>query len=178
VPYRYFGYTYGINGGIDEYFKNILPDFSTQYDSPPPFELLLWSEKMKNQWLDWMGRLNDHLNAKGKSILSSIIRRFKYELHAEISLRSERAFDEKYRVLYEFLEKQSHRITRNEMRLCALLQEGNSPTQIARRTGKSANCINVAFARIRCKLRVNDNKELKTLLMSNEFSNVSQTDAP
>jgi DNA-binding CsgD family transcriptional regulator len=157
---------------VDEHFeKNILPAFSTRPESPPPFELLLRSEKMKNQWLDWLGRLDAHLNAEGKSILSSIMRRVKYELHSEINLRAERAFDEEHRALYKFLEKQPSRITRNEMRVCALLQEGNSPIEIARRMGKSANSINVTFVRIRSKLRVNDNKELKTLL-TNGSSNV------
>jgi DNA-binding CsgD family transcriptional regulator len=146
-------------------------DILDSKETCPYLELLMRSEKLKNQLLEWLGNLNKHLTVEGKAILSSIIKRFKRELCDEISLRSEKEFDDRHQGLYKFLEQTSAEITRNEMRLCALLSLNHSPTDIARLTCKSTNSVNVAFARIRSKLGLSNSKELKDFLTRHEQKN-------
>jgi DNA-binding CsgD family transcriptional regulator len=93
-----------------------------------------------------------------------MMKRFKYELNSETTLRSELAFDDENQKLYQLLREKSAQITKNEMRLCALFKSGNTLTEIAKRIGRSPNSINVAFARIRSKLGLGNNKELKMLM--------------
>jgi DNA-binding CsgD family transcriptional regulator len=130
----------------------------------PYLELLMRSEKLKNQLLEWLGNLNKHLTVEGKTVLSSVVKHFKRELCDEVRLRSEKEFDDRHQGLYKFLEQTSPEITKNEMRLCALFSLNHSPTDIARLTCKSTNSINVAFARIRSKLGLSNSKELKDFL--------------
>jgi DNA-binding CsgD family transcriptional regulator len=141
-------------------------DLSESKETCPYLELLLRSEKLKNQLLEWLNNLNKHLNGDGKTVLSSIVKQFKRELGDEISLRSEKEFDDRHQDLYKFLEKASSEITKGEMRLCALFSLNNSPTEIARLTCRSTNSVNVAFARIRSKLGLSSSRELKEFLNS------------
>ena len=128
-------------------------------------ELLMRSERARNQLLERLGKLHDYLNADGRLILSSIVKQFKRELGDEAGLLSEREFDFQHRTLYAFLAQTSVKITKNEMRLCALLAQGNSPSEIARLLYRSTNCINVAFARIRAKLGILSNHDLRSFLV-------------
>jgi DNA-binding CsgD family transcriptional regulator len=130
----------------------------------PHIELAMCSDTIKNQVVEWLNTLRGHLSDDGKCFLTSIITKLKGEFIDGVDFISERLFDEKHQSLYELLGSQSIHLTRYEMRLCALLSCSYSLTEIARLTRRSPNSINVAFNRIRSKLGISSNDELKYFL--------------
>ena len=135
-----------------------------------------YSEKIKNQIAEWLDGLETYVNKDGKCLLSSIRKDFKREFGHEIDFISEKLFDEKHQTLYDLLEGQAVRITKSEMRLCALLNLNYALPEIAKLTRKRPNSIHVAFARIRTKLGFTRNDELRDFLkiLTNEGASSSE----
>ncbi|MEQ8470503.1 MAG: hypothetical protein RIC35_04925 [Marinoscillum sp.] len=129
-------------------------------------ELLIHSKEVKETIVDKISSLKPYLNVHGKAKLKQLTRQIKWELSEEEDLSLERKFDESNFDFYQRLGTESEELTRYEMRLCAYLRSNNSSADIARITRKTANCINVAFARIRSKLNLKNNNELKSFLRS------------
>lgn len=128
-------------------------------------ELIIHSESIKEKFLEGVRGLDAFLNNEGKTKLKHIVRQFKWTINNETNINFERAFDELNSPLYQQLEKICPEITRSEKRLCVFTLRNHSGTEIAKTTGKSQNSINVAFARLRAKLGLANNKELKKLLL-------------
>lgn len=135
-----------------------------QRESTTRLELLIHSMGVKDKLLDRIHDLRPYLNAEGKTKLTYIAKQLKWELSEEKQFNLEQRFDEKNYDLYTLLEKECSELTKNEKRLCAYFNANHSATEIARITHKSSNSINVAFARIRTKLNISTNKELKVYL--------------
>lgn len=148
-------------------------DVEVRQSSSSHLELAMYSEQMKAQVAGWFNRLQSYLNEDGKCILSSILKSFRSEFSDGIDFISERLFDEKHRALYEFLTGLCPRISKTEMRLCALLSLNYTLAEIAILTRKSPNSVNVAFARIRTKLGLTDNDKLKSLFKISNHNNSS-----
>ncbi|MEQ9304775.1 MAG: hypothetical protein RJQ14_12780 [Marinoscillum sp.] len=137
-----------------------------QREAHAHLELLMHSKEVKGTIVDKINDLKPYLNVHGKAKLKQLTRQIKWELSEEEELTLERKFDESNFLFYEQLSEKSNDLTRYEMRLCAYLRSNNSSADIARITRKTANCINVAFARIRSKLSMKNNNELKSFLRS------------
>lgn len=135
-----------------------------QRESTTRLELLIHSMGVKDKLLDRIHDLRPYLNAEGKTKLTYIAKQLKWELSEEKQFNLEQRFDEKNYELYNLLDKECSELTKNEKRLCAYFNADHSATEIARITHKSSNSINVAFARIRTKLNIATNKELKVYL--------------
>lgn len=135
-----------------------------QRESTTRLELLIHSMGVKDKLLDRIHDLRPYLNAEGKTKLTYIAKQLKWELSEEKQFNLEQRFDEKNYELYNLLDKECSELTKNEKRLCAYFNADHSATEIARITHKSSNSINVAFARIRTKLNISTNKELKVYL--------------
>lgn len=135
-----------------------------QRESLAHLELFMRSKKMNEALVDKIHDLRPFLNPQGKSKLSFLAKQMKWELDEEEELSLQRRHDESHVSLYRYLEERDVGLTKYEMRLCAYLKTNHTPANIARITLKSSNCINVAFARIRSKLGVGNNTELKKLL--------------
>ncbi|RED97087.1 response regulator transcription factor [Marinoscillum furvescens] len=132
-------------------------------------ELLMHSKEVNETIMDKVNDLRPYLNVHGKAKLKQITRQMKWELNEEEELNLERKLDESNHAFYEILQEHNSELTKYEMRLCAYLKANNSSTEIARITRKTANCINVAFARVRNKLDMANNHELKAFLKSLEY---------
>lgn len=127
-------------------------------------ELIIHSESVKEKFLENVRGLDSYLNNEGKLKLRQITKQFRWAIKEEANVNFQRAYDEMNSELYEHLERICPKITRSEKRLCAFTVKNHSGTDIAKTTGKSQNSINVAFARLRSKLGISNNKELKKLL--------------
>jgi DNA-binding CsgD family transcriptional regulator len=127
-------------------------------------ELLMHSGSVKDKFVDGINTLQPYLNDEGRSKLRSMVKQFKWALNDEAFVSFETAFDDLHATLYRRLEKICPKITKNEKRLCAFVVKNHSASDIARIVGKSQNCINVAFARLRAKLKITNNKKLETFL--------------
>lgn len=142
-------------------------------------ELLIHSMGVKDKLLDKIHDLRPYLNAEGKTKLSYIAKQLKWELNEEKQFNLEKRFDESHYEFYNLLDQECGELTKNEKRLCAYFKSDHSASEIAKITHKSSNSINVAFARIRAKLRIPSNKELKdylyNLLNGNVFMTVSRS---
>lgn len=137
-----------------------------QRESTTRLELLIHSMGVKDKLLDRIHDLRPYLNAEGRTKLTYIAKQLKWELNEEKQFNLEQRFDERNYDLYNLLDKECSELTKNEKRLCAYFNADHSATEIARITHKSSNSINVAFARIRTKLKISTNKELKVYLAS------------
>lgn len=132
-------------------------------------ELLIHSKEVNEALLDKIHDLGPYLNPEGKSRLKSIVKQMKWTLNDEEQLLLERRLDVSNYEFYNRLEEKCPDLTQYEKRLCAYFRTNHSAVAIARIIRKSPNCINVAFARIRIKLGIRNNKELKSYL-SNIYS--------
>lgn len=157
-----------LRGERDElvsHFENLKGEVDTkQRESLAHLELLLRSKKVNETLMDKIHDLKPFLNPQGKTKLNFITKQMKWELDEEEELSLQRRLDESNFDLYKQLEEKNVGLTKYEMRLCAYLKTNHSAANIARITKKSSNCINVAFARIRAKLGVANNVELKAML--------------
>lgn len=127
-------------------------------------ELIIHSESIKGKFLENIKTLDTYLNHEGKSKLRNLIRQFRWTIKDETNLNFFRAYDEMNSCLYARLEKICPKITKGEKRLCGFTLKNHSGTDIAKTIGKSQNSVNVAFARLRSKLGLATNKELRKLL--------------
>jgi DNA-binding CsgD family transcriptional regulator len=127
-------------------------------------ELSMCSDRIKNQVIEWLDVLRGHLSEDGKNFLASIMTKLRSEFTDGVDFISERLFDEKHQALYDILSRQSINLTKHEMRLCALLSLNYSLVEISRLTRRSTNSVNVAFNRIRAKLSISGNDDLKYFL--------------
>ncbi|HTH57940.1 MAG TPA: hypothetical protein VL728_17955 [Cyclobacteriaceae bacterium] len=127
-------------------------------------ELIIHSESVKEKILESVKSLDTYLNNEGRSKLRHMVRQFRWTIKDESDLDVVRVYDEMNSWLYKQLEKICPRITKSEKRLCAFTLKDHSGTDIAKMIGKSQNSINVAFARLRAKLGIPSNKELKKFL--------------
>ena len=128
------------------------------------FDLILHSRNVKERFLEEINQLNTHVSIEGRSKLRTLVRKFRWAIDDEAHVSFERTFDDSNRPLYKQLEHICPNITRNEKRLCAFLIRDKSGSEIAKTIGKNPNSINVAFARLRSKLRIATNKDLKEFL--------------
>lgn len=127
-------------------------------------ELLIHSRNSREKLMGSITKLQPFLSHEGKSKLIAMLRQFQWDFNDENILSVEKKFDGLNADLYNALEKNCTGITKNEKRLCAYLLMNHSASDIAKVTDKSLNSINVGFARIRSKLGLPNNKDLKALL--------------
>jgi PAS domain-containing protein len=127
-------------------------------------QLLIHSKSVKEELLEGVNKLQPYLNMEGKSKLFGLVKQLQRQLNEETMLAIEKKFDELHGCLYLTLEKHCPDITRNEKRLCAYLRMNHSAADIAKITSRSLNSINVGFARLRTKLKLPSNKNLKAFL--------------
>ncbi len=137
---------------------------SRQRESLTNLELLIHTKELNETIVNKINDLTPYLNVHGKAKLKQLTRQIKWELNEEQDLNLERKLDELNHNFYKKLQSECSALTKYEMRLCAYLQSNNGSAEIARITRKTSNCINVAFARIRSKLDIENNKELKNYL--------------
>jgi DNA-binding response OmpR family regulator len=128
-------------------------------------ELLMHSGSVKDKFLEDLSLLFPFLNNEGKSKLKHLVKQFKWALNDENSTNFLMAFDKLNEPLYKTLEALSPGITKNEKRLCAFTLRDQSGSEIAKIMGKTQNCVNVAFARLRARLGISTNKDLKMFLL-------------
>lgn len=128
-------------------------------------ELIIHSESVKEKILESVKSLDTYLNNEGRSKLRHMVRQFRWTIKDESDLNFVRVYDEMNSWLYKQLEKVCPKLTKSEKRLCAFTLKDHSGTDIAKMIGKSQNSINVAFARLRAKLGISSNKELKKFLL-------------
>ncbi len=147
---------------------------SRQRESLANLELLIHTKELNETIVNKINDLTPYLNVHGKAKLKQLTRQIKWELNEEQDLNLERKFDEMNFNFYQLLQNECSALTKYEMRLCAYLQSNNGSAEIARITRKTSNCINVAFARIRGKLGIDNNKELKNYL--NDLQQVKSND--
>lgn len=158
---------------LASHFENLKGEMdSKQRESLAHLELLLRSKKVNETLMDKIHDLRPFLNTQGKTKLSFITKQMKWELDEEEEMGLQRKHDESNYDLYKRLEDKRAGLTKYEMRLCAYLKANQSAADIARIIKKSANCINVAFARIRAKLSVANNVELRAMLEGMEMMSV------
>lgn len=129
-------------------------------------ELLIHSGSVKDKFLEDIHQLAPFLSIEGRNKLKHLMKQFRWALNDEKSTNYIRAFDNLNESLYKELERKCPSITKNEKRLCAFTLKDQTGSEIAKVMGKTQNCINVAFARLRSKLGLNNNKDLKSFLMS------------
>ncbi len=144
-------------------------------ESSNRLELLIHSKGVNDKLLDKLHDLRPHLNTEGKTKLRYISMQLKWELDDEEKFNLEKKFDESNYYFYNCLEKACPELTKNEKRLCAYFKGDHTPSEIARITHKSLNCINVAFARIRSKLKLRNKKDLKEFLSSMDSTSITYT---
>jgi DNA-binding response OmpR family regulator len=128
-------------------------------------ELIIHSESVKGKILENIKTLDAYLNNEGKSKLRHLVRQFRWTIKDETNVNFIRAYDEMNSGLYAHLERICPKITKGEKRLCAFTLKNQSGTDIAKTIGKSQNSVNVAFARLRAKLGMATNKELRKFLV-------------
>lgn len=128
-------------------------------------ELLMHSGNVKDKFLEDIHQLSPFLSVEGRSKLKHLVKQFRWALNDENSTNFIRAFDKINEPLYKQLENICSRITKNEKRLCAFTVKDQTGSEIAKVMGKTQNCINVAFARLRSKLGLSNNKDLKSFLL-------------
>jgi PAS domain-containing protein len=133
---------------------------SIQVEVSTHLGLLIQAENEQDKLLEEMNTLRPYLNNEGKLKLALL----KQELNEDSWLQFETRFDEINFSFFSHLQKKCPDITRNEKKLCAYLKMNLGAAEIAKMTNKSPNSINVAFARLRSKLRLHGNRELKTYL--------------
>lgn len=159
--------------GLEEKVEN------NEREAGARLELLIHSMGVKDKLLEKIADLRPYLNAEGKTKLSYIAKQIKWELNEEKQFNLEKRFDESNYVLYNLLDQECGELTKNEKRLCAYFKSDHSASEIAKITHKSSNSINVAFARIRSKLGIPSNKELKdylyNLLNGNAFMRITRS---
>lgn len=126
--------------------------------------LLIHAGTVRDRLLEEMQGLRTFLNNEGKNKLYTLTTVLQQELKEELWPSFEQKFNELNFEFFDLLEKKCSDITRNEKTLCAYLRMNYNAGDIARITGKSQNSIHVAFARLRSKLQLPDNKELKSHL--------------
>lgn len=144
-------------------------------ESSNRLELLIHSKGVNDKLLDKLHDLRPHLNTEGKTKLRYISMQLKWELDDEEKFNLENKFDESNYYFYSCLEKACPELTKNEKRLCAYFKGDHTPSEIARITHKSLNCINVAFARIRAKLKLQNKKDLKEFLTGLDSTCITYT---
>lgn len=144
-------------------------------ESSNRLELLIHSKGVNDKLLDKLHDLRPHLNTEGKTKLRYISMQLKWELDDEEKFNLEKKFDESNYYFYSCLEKACPELTKNEKRLCAYFKGDHTPSEIARITHKSLNCINVAFARIRAKLKLQNKKDLKEFLSNLDSTCITYT---
>ena len=127
-------------------------------------ELLIHSRTTKQKLIEGVNKLQPFLNMEGKSKLFSLLRQLQWELNDETDLGVEKKFDQLHTELYLLLEKKCPEITKNEKRLCAYLRMNHGASDISKITNKSLNSINVGFARLRTKLGLPSNRDLRAYL--------------
>lgn len=127
-------------------------------------QLLMNANLAKEDLLDNVNKLHPYLNLEGKAKLLGLVKHLRRQLNDETLLSVEKKFDEQHSSFYAILEKYCPAITKNEKRLCAYLRMSHSSTDIARITNRSLNSINVGFARLRTKLGLPSNKDLRAFL--------------
>ena len=129
-------------------------------------ELLIHSGSVKDKFLEDVHQLSPFLTVEGRTKLKHMVKQFRWALNDEKSTNYIRAFDNLNEDLYKQLENVCSSITKNEKRLCAFTLKDQTGSEIAKVMGKTQNCINVAFARLRSKLGLNNNKDLKAFLLN------------
>jgi len=122
--------------------------------------LLMQAENEQDKILEEIDTLRPFLNNEGRMKLALL----KQELNEENWLDFETRFNEINLSFFSHLQKRCPEITKNEKKLCAYLKMNLGAVEIAKMTNKSPNSINVAFARLRSKLNVHGNKELRMYL--------------
>ncbi|HTJ53465.1 MAG TPA: hypothetical protein VL443_28615 [Cyclobacteriaceae bacterium] len=127
-------------------------------------ELLIHSRTTKLKLIEGVNKLQPFLNMEGKSKLFSLLRQLQWELNDETDLGVEKKFDQLHAELYLLLERKCPEITKNEKRLCAYLRMNHGASDISKITNKSLNSINVGFARLRTKLGLATNRDLRAYL--------------
>ena len=129
-------------------------------------ELLMQSGSVKDKFIEEISQLYQFLTIEGRSKLKHLVKQFRWALNDEKSTNFIKTFDKLNESLYSHLDRICIGITKNEKRLCAFARKDQSSAEIAKLLGKTQNCVNVAFARIRMKLKLANNKDLKTFLNS------------
>jgi DNA-binding CsgD family transcriptional regulator len=107
--------------------------------------------------------LKPFLNDEGRNKLPNIARRYK-QLNDDSWMNLQNKFHEINYAFFEALEKICPGITKTEKTLCAYLKMNLTSSEISKITHRSLNSINVALIRLRAKLKVNNNKDLKTYI--------------
>lgn len=150
---------------LSENYRQLKSDVdSRQREYLSHLELLLYSKEVNESLLEKILDLKPYLNAEGKSRLNFIVKKMKWEVNDENQLNIERKLDQSHFNFHKLLGERSAELTKYEKRLCTYFHTNHSSAETARITRRSPNCINVAFSRIRVKLGVKSNQELKILL--------------
>lgn len=165
------------NQKLVESYKLLKSDVdSKQREYLSHLELLIYSKEVNESLLEKVLDLKPYLNSEGKSRLNFIIKKMKWEINDENQLNIERKLDQSHYTFHQLLSDKSPELTKYEKRLCTYFHTNHSSAETARITRRSPNCINVAFSRIRIKLGVKSNQELKVFL-ADLYSSVPQMHA-
>ena len=123
--------------------------------------LLKDAEKEMDTILEDIGIIQPYLNREGKMMLPDIIRKYKHKVNDDSWLNLQAKFDETNYSFFKALESAYPNITKTEKTLCAYLKMNLSLSEIAKVTHRSLNSISVALMRLRLKLGLNNNEELR-----------------
>lgn len=145
-----------------------------QRESKAQLELLVHSKEVNEALMDKLNDLKPYLNSEGKSKLNFISKQIRWEVNDQEIINVERRLDIENDAFYHALEDVCPELTKYEKRLCAYFRTNQSAASIARIMRKTSNCINVAFARIRAKMEIKNNKELKVFLKDIYSNSISQ----
>jgi CheY-like chemotaxis protein len=126
--------------------------------------LLKNAEKEMDKMLEDINTLKPYLNDEGQEKLPGITRRYKHKLDDDSWLTLQAKFDETNHSFFELLEKKCPAITKTEKTLCAYIKMNLTSSEISKITYRSLNSINVALTRLRTKLKLNNNKDLKNFI--------------
>lgn len=127
--------------------------------------LLIQSEKRLETLQNRFNALHPYLNQEGTVLFNQMLKENLIESFEENWIDFERKFDEIHYSFYQRLEDICSGITRSEKKLCAYLKMDLSSSDISTLEKKSLNSINVAFSRLREKMKVSTNSEIKALMV-------------
>lgn len=127
--------------------------------------VLLELERIYEEHQMRMRELRPYLNAEGRRLLDLLLNNSNHQQNTSRLTTPEQLYNSANSQFYDKLHQLAPAITRQERIFCSHLRMHFSPAEIADMTQKSRNSVNVAFSRIRGKLGVSSNDELKKLLV-------------
>jgi len=127
---------------------------------------LMQIDKERENFTGDLAKLKPYLNAEGKRQLEVILQAANGNGSKQSFLELENRFEEVNQRFYEALKEIAPDITKTEQILSAYSLLNLTPAEIAVTMNKNLNAINVTFSRLRTKLGVSSNTELRQVIQA------------